>query len=92
MRDPDPDGRYAAGAAGAAAERRFGLTAEDVLDVEEEDEEAVEGEGMLVSLRDAAGVVPDLLMRIGAATSVARVRGAAAREVRRRGVLGKGRD
>jgi len=47
---------------GAAAERRFGMTAEDVVDVEnvEEggDEEEEVGERVVVALRDAAGAVP----------------------------------
>lgn len=51
----DPDGRYAAGAAGAAAERRFGMTADEVVEVAEE--EGVDGGSMVVALRDAAGVV-----------------------------------
>jgi len=47
---------------GAAAERRFGMTAGDVVDVENveeggEEEEEV-GERVVVALRDAAGAVP----------------------------------
>jgi hypothetical protein len=64
----DPHGKYAAGAAAAAAERRFGMTAEQVVECEpvfgEVEAQVEDDEGMVVALRDAAGAVPDVLMRV----------------------------
>ena len=42
--------------------------------------------GMVLVLRDAAGVVQDVLVRVGARTSVSQVRAVAIRELMRRGV------
>ena len=45
--------------------------------------------GMVLVLRDAAGVVQDVLVRVGARTSVSQVRAVAIRELMRRGVHSK---
>ena len=45
--------------------------------------------GMVLVLRDAAGVVQDVLVRVGARTSVSQVRAVAIRELMRRGVHNK---
>ena len=79
----DPTGKYAAGAAAAAAERRSGMTADQVVEVEGGGEE---GGGLVVALRDAAGGIPDVLLRVWRSTSAAAVRAAAGKELIRRGV------
>jgi hypothetical protein len=45
--------------------------------------------GMVLALRDAAGAVQDVLVRVGARTSVSQVRAVALRELMRRGVHSK---
>ena len=57
---------------GAAAERRSGMTAGQVVDVEE-GMDAEDEEYRVVALRDAAGAVPDVLIRIRASTTSAQV-------------------
>ena len=82
----DPTGKYAAGAAAAAAERRSGMTADQVVEVDGAGEE---GGGLVVALRDAAGAIPDVLLRVWRSTSAAAVRAAAGKELIKRGVHAK---